>query len=342
MRFCFLDSTADYSVFSPDHHALRGAEKALHGLADALSARGHGVSVACRVSRRVERNGIAYVPAGEATDLVADVSVAFRDPALLGQVSARRQLLWVTASPEYMAHPAVQARILATRAGVLFCGAAQHRRWSGDGPAWIMPVGVRSPFLGRGTGVPASIDPVAVVTTHPQRGLDRLLDIWCDQIRPHVPGARLLVVSRLLGSGPDYVPEALRPLFERVEALASKEVEVCLPPGDLGLATLWSRARLHLYPTCDDDMCCWTLAESQACGVPAVVGPAGGAIDRIENGVSGYSVPDDAALAGVAVQILQDDGVFAGLSAAAGASFRHRSWNDAAVFLETLAAEVCV
>lgn len=342
MRFCFLDNSFDYKGLSPDRRALGGAEKALFGLSGALAARGHEVIVANRTTRSFEHNGVDWVPLESVVGQPVDVSVAFRAPALLGLTSAHRDFLWITSSPDYLDHPAVSSQLLKTGAGLLFSGPVQRHRWYGQQPAWIMPVGLRAPFLGRGSGRTVPVFPVAVVTTHPRRGLDRLLYIWCTQIRPAVPAARLLVLSRCLGGGRENVPVALESLFRRLEDLAPDGVEVCCPPGDSDMAALWSRARVHLYPAFDDDVCCWTLAESQACGVPAVAGSAGGASDRVDNGMTGYCVPDDAALAGVTVQILQDDGVFANLSAAAGAPSRHRSWDDAAVFLETLSVETCV
>jgi glycosyltransferase involved in cell wall biosynthesis len=91
-----------------------------------------------------------------------------------------------------------------------------------------------------------------------------------------------------------------------------------------------------LYPGHPRDYACWTLRDSQAAGLPAVGRAVGGVEDAIDNGQTGFVVPDEDAFANVALQILTDDGVYTSLHAAAAAVERRRTWATAANIVSQL------
>jgi glycosyltransferase involved in cell wall biosynthesis len=83
-------------------------------------------------------------------------------------------------------------------------------------------------------------------------------------------------------------------------------------------------------------MVCWTLLDSQACGLPAVARPLGGARERIRDGQTGQLVPDDDALVNLTVRLLGDDDTFWGMSRDARLLQRERSWDVAAAEFDAL------
>src|SRR6185312_15495853 len=95
-------------------------------------------------------------------------------------------------------------------------------------------------------------------------------------------------------------------------------------------------ARVHLYPSQATDYACWTLAESQAAGLPAVARPVGGTEERIVNGQTGYLVPDSAAMANVAVELLTNAAVYTSLSEASAHPSRRRTWAEVASEVDAL------
>src|SRR5262249_34255816 len=110
------------------------------------------------------------------------------------------------------------------------------------------------------------------------------------------------------------------------------------PQADDGMAAAFRAARVHLYPGQSTDFACWTLAESQAAGLPGVARPSGGAEERIVNGQTGYTVPDSAAMANVPVEILTNEAVYKTLSEAAVHPSRKRTWAEAAADIDALVA----
>ena len=174
--------------------------------------------------------------------------------------------------------------------------------------------------------------PHAVVTTHPLHGLSKILELWRDRIHPAKADAKLTVYSAALAKGIDGedVPEAIKPILDLVKSCAAANVEVSAPKGDSAMADTYRRSRVHLYPGHAKDFACWTLRDSQAAGLPAVAHGLGGLEDVVDNGQTGFIVPDDDAFANVALQILTDDGVYQSLNQAASAVERRRTWVTAA------------
>lgn len=340
MRITLLDDSVPFDGHTPASFPLGGAEKAFAGLAGALAARGHTVTVVNRCAHGMDIDGAAWRPWDSARPLESDAVIAYRRPSLLTQVrKAGRRVLWLAGAPDGLAKPAIDAALKEIAPTLAFVGPTQAARWRGPRLPWtVIPPGIAGEYLHGGGRLGAGGPPVAVVTTHPAHGLDWLLDLWTARIHPRCPTAELHVYSALL-SRPDAgrdLPEDYRPLRAKAEAAASKGVSIRSPQGDIAMALAYRAARLHLYPGHGEDMACWTLGESQACGVPAVARPAGAVHERIDNGQTGYIVPDDEAFANVAAQILSDDGMFAGLSAAAADKARTRTWERAAEAFETL------
>ncbi|MGC2856570.1 glycosyltransferase family 4 protein [Novispirillum sp. DQ9] len=340
MRIALIDDSVPFDGYTPASSPLGGAEKALVGLAKALAARGHEVTVINRCAHALRADGVDWRPWDSPRPLETDALVAYRRPSLLTQVrKAARRVLWLSGPPDGLAKPAIDAALKELNPTLAFIGPTQAARWRGPRLPWaVVPPGIADEYVHAGGRLGSGGPPVAITTTHPAHGLDWLVDLWTARIHPRCPTAELHIYSALL-SRPDLgraLPEEFRPLRAKVEAAAAQGVSLREPQGDVAMALAYRAARVHLYPGNRDDMACWTLGETQACGVPAVARPAGAAHERIDNGQTGYIVPDDDAFANVAAQVLNDDGMFAGLSSAAAEKARARTWASAAQAFEAL------
>lgn len=339
MHITMVDDSIPYDGFSPGSRPLGGAEKAFASLPGALARRGHQVHVYNRTRYPMVIEDAHWETMDKPFPTQTDLLIAFRKPSLLASVRlAAKRLLWTTASGHQL-EPARKA-IDSFQPILAFCGHTQLRSWSDAGalaPNVVAP-GLRPDYLADTPTILAE-RPTAVVTTHPAHGLDWLLDRWCGQIRPAVTQARLVVVSAVLDKGKSggEIPEALRPLLAKALAAAADGVEIVAPRGDGGMAELYRSARVHLYPGHADDMVCWTLIESQACGLPAVARPLGAVWERLKDGQTGQIVPDDAAFANLAIHLLTDDDVFWGMNRDARLLQRDRSWEVVAAEFDSLA-----
>jgi hypothetical protein len=330
MHITLVDDSIPFDGFTPATRALGGAEKAFASLAGALVRCGHDVHVYNRARFPLMIEGAHWETLEKGFPTQTDALIAFRKPSLLSSVRlAGKRLLWVTGSARQL-EPARKA-IESFRPVLVFQGVTQMVSWRNaeNLTAKALSPGVRLEFIAD-TPTQLTERPTAVVTTHPSHGLDWLLDRWIQQIQPAVPNARLVIVSAILGKGKVGVdiPDEMRSLLNR--AMEAKGIEIVAPSGDLTMAELYRSARVHLYPGHPDDMVCWTLMDSQACGLPAVARPLGAIHERLRDGETGHIVPDDEAFANVAIRLLTDDALFWGENRDARLTQRGRHWDQVA------------
>ncbi|CAA7616737.1 conserved hypothetical protein [Candidatus Terasakiella magnetica] len=337
MHITLVDDSIAFDGFSAASRPLGGPEKAFSSLPGALTQLGHTVQVfnRCRWGMYVE--GAQWETFEGKKPLHTDVLIAYRKPSLLEFVrQAEKRVLWFTGPGRLLDRPATRDLLEAHKPLLLLTAEAQARDFMPKGlTAALLPMAVRADYHG---GEPRPRQPPrAIVTTHPAHGLDWLLDLWISQIRPASPEAELHLISMTLAKAAEggEIEEALRPVAAK--ALAARDthgVVIGLPQGDYLMSEMFRDASVHLFPGHADDMGCFTLAESQASGCPAVVRPLGAVRERVADGVSAYVVPDDAAFANLAALLLNDAAVQRSMGAEARTLWRGRTWENTAQVLE--------
>lgn len=339
MHITLVDDSIPFDGFTASARALGGAEKAFAALPGALARRGHTVTVfnRCRWSLFIE--GCQWETLDGHKPLLTDVLVAFRKPALLEFVrQARRRVLWTTATARQLERAAASGPVADHKPLVLLSSAAQVPAEGLRGlKLAALPPAVRNDFLAERTTGPAQ-PPRAIVTTHPSHGLDWLLSLWLERIRPQVPDAELHILSMGLAKAAEggEIEEALRPLAERVLAARDYGIVIRRPGGDGTMTQVYGEASVHLYPGHEGDTTAFTLMESQACGLPAVLRPLGAAPERVADGRSAYVAPDDDAFANLTVMLLSTPDLSASMGAEARSLYTGRTWDAAAQHFEAL------
>jgi glycosyltransferase involved in cell wall biosynthesis len=340
MHITLVDDSIPFDGYTAAARPLGGAEKAFAALPGALARRGHTVAVInrCRWSMLVE--GAQWDNFSGRKPLTTDLLIAFRKPSLLEFMrQARRRVLWHVAPGRLLERPATRTLLQDHQALVLLVSQLQADEMAGSGlTTALLPPAVKSDFLAEAANPAPASPPHAIVTSHPAHGLDWLIDLWVARIHPLVPDAELHLHSMSLAKAAEggAVDPALAPLVAKVTAGAAQGIRVIRPQGDHLMAQAYRSARVHLYPGHSDDSAAYTLMESHAAGVPAVVRPLGAAPERIANGRSGMVAPDDEAFANLAALLLRDDGVHASHSAEARALYQGRNWDTAAAAVEEL------
>lgn len=339
MHITLVDDSIPFDGFTASARAMGGAEKAFAALPGALARRGHTVAVfnRCRWSMFVE--GAQWDVFDGKKPLNTDVLVAFRKPALLEFIrQAKRRILWTTQPARLLARKPTADLLNDLKPLVLLTSAAQSQGWSAPNVTTsLMPAAVKSEFLNAVPVEPAH-PPRAIVTTHPAHGLDWLVELWLSRIHPAAPEAELHIYSLSLAKAADggTVEPDLQMLAAKVLAARDHGVVILRPGADGVMAQAYSEARVHLYPGHADDCTAFTLMESQATGLPAVLRPLGAAPERAVNGHSAYVVPDDEAFANLAAMLLTNDTLARSMGAEAKAYYSGRSWDAAAEKFEAM------
>lgn len=345
MRILLLDQSYDFDGESPATRPLGGAEKALVHVAAALAGRGHDVTVINQGSQRKSVDGVLWLPWDTPRPPETDILIAFRKPALLGEMdNAGQRILWMWGSPKILSKPVNQSLLEKYNPALVFVGDAQRKAWKSwrDFSEVTVVPGLAEAFVHDQVSAPDD-PPVAIVTTHPLHNLEHLIELWQSRIQLANPSAELHIYSASLykGEATGEIDDRLKDVYEKAIVNRASGVRLKMPLADHEMANIYRSARVHLYPVIKDEYYCSTLAESQSCGLPAVVLPTkfdiAPILERVQNGLSGYIAPDDDAFVNLALELLDEDKtMYESLSRDARTLQSGRDWQTAAIEFERL------
>jgi glycosyltransferase involved in cell wall biosynthesis len=337
----FADDGIAFDGKSAEIAPIGGAESACVGLAEALAARGHRVTVYNNCIAALDHKDVAWRPIARGTPESADLYIANRGDKLLLRVPrARRTIFWIHNPANYLLKWRYLVKLWRRRPIIVFSGASHastYPRWAPAGRRVIIPYGIAEPFR---TASPASAPPPprAVFTSNPLRGLDWLLDRWEREIRPAVSGAELHLFSgpRTYGAVGALKAAQMAPILARAAALSASGVVLREPVPRAELARELARMRVYLYRGDLGETFCASAGEAQAMGVPGAVQPIGSLPERIIDGVTGFVAADADGFSAAAIRLLTDDALWQTQHAAALERQRSYGWGEAAAAFEQL------
>lgn len=340
-RVIFADDGIVFDGRTPEQGPLGGAESSVIQLVETLAARGHDVSVYNKCAAPLEYRGVKWRPLAEGVPDSADLYIANRGDKLLALCpNAKKTVFWTHNPCRYM----LKARYLwpfwKRRPVIVFIGAYHATTlpdWVPEGGRRIIPYGLPDLFC---EAAPADQvpGPRAIFTSNPLRGLDWLLDVWCQQIEPEVPGAELHIFSgaQTYGAAGARKGDAMSAVLDRAAGLADQGVRLRQPVDKAKLIEEIRLARVMLYKGDINETFCLAIAEAQAMGVPAVVQPIGSMVERVVDGETGFIRGDAEGFALAARQLLTDDGLWQTQHDRALLIQRGWRWPDAAAAFEGL------
>ena len=319
---------------------LGGAETAFVALAEALAARGHRVEARTNCRAPLRHKGVGWVPLAGGVPDACDLYIGNRGHRVIGLVpGAKRRLFWLHNPAGYLQKlrffwPLLRHRPILVTTGEYH--AQTVPRWLPCGGCRIIPYGVLDRFRDATEREPPP--PIAVFTSNPLRGLDWLLDLWFEQIRPAVPEAELHIYAgpAVYGlPGGKHTPE-MEAVLARADPLWAEGVFRHSPVGRDALVEVLTGARVMLYRGDPGETFCLALAEAQAMGVPAVVQPIGSVAERVIDNQTGRVTATDDEFAEAAVALLRDDELWRQYHRNALASQRGFAWDEVAAQFEGL------
>lgn len=341
MHIVLVDDSIPFDGYSPSSQPLGGAEKAFASLPGALARRGHRVQVFNRGGDRFQIEGASWETWQGAKPTVCDVLIAYRKPELLGFVPvAKYRTLWLAGSAAFLADEHSQVLLRTHAPSLVFMSEAHGTTYAPVVPdltVHVVPPGIRSEYLDPMSPGPTQ-PPYAVATSHPSLGLDWLIRLWVARVHPQCPHASLRVYSAVLDRA--LLGGEVPGPFKAVAALAlgaqDKGIVIHRPAADFTMADAYTGARAHLYPGDAREVYCYTLTESQACGVPAVARPFPATADCVADDVSGHLTASEDEFARRITSLLEDDAAYARLGEAARARMKGRDWDSVAAAFEAI------
>src|SRR5277367_5167789 len=228
---------------------LGGAETAFVALAEALAGRGHQVEARSRCTAALRHRDVNWAPIESGVPQTCDLYIGNRGHRLIGLVPRpRRRVLWLHNPANYLRKPRMAVRIAWYRPLIVTTGtyhASTVPAWLCDGGRVIIPYGVLDRF--RHAEQRETPPPRAIFTSNPLRGLDWLIDLWVERIRPAVPQAELhIYAGTAVYGGTIKHARKIEAVLTRTEALCGVGIHRHAPVGREKLIEVLSGARAML------------------------------------------------------------------------------------------------
>lgn len=312
----FADRTGHYDGRALETRPLGGTESSVILAARGLARRGHDVTVHSNCDGELMHEGVRWRPLSDAPVATCDAFIAIQQPELLDFVPRpRRRNLWVLWGANQLRHYKRLWRMWRHPPKPILMSLSQLRDY------WPVVPGrgdislIHLPLPDAVRGHPPLPEPPprrAIFASNPQRNLRGLVEIWGERILPALPDAVLDVYGvNSLKTGEDaweLWAGTLLPASASAQLRASVRVHRPAPKDELIAAMRGARAMLYLGHKAE--AFCLSLAEAQALGTPAVVGPIGAVPERVIDGVTGFHRADPAGFAAAAIQLLSDDALW--------------------------------
>ncbi|MBE9552086.1 MAG: glycosyltransferase family 4 protein [Proteobacteria bacterium] len=323
-RVAFLHSSNCYDGSSLRAKAIGGAASSTIELAEALAARGHRVFGLTGIAAPSEINGVSWRPIHSGDPIEVDLAVANHNASDLLHVRARKRVIWSRFKfnlDKFLRRGGALAAFRFSPAVVLqgTYHAASVSRFIPYSRRIIIPHGIAMVFQ---TTPPADNPPPpkAVFASQAYRGLDRLVRLWVNTIRPRLPNAELHVFSSDWNPCSDIDVDNLESEGVILRGLVSRQQ----------LAEEYRSARVMLYHGHRDEAFCNAAAEAVAMGVPIVTECIACMGERVAHDKTGLIAPTDQEFADAAVGLLSDDVLWRRLHQGALATRGDYTWDKAA------------
>jgi len=299
----FLDATTPFSGASLREGSLGGIQSGTVFLAEAMARAGHSVRVLNMIEAPVTVENVSYEPFEGAVraGVTADAAISNNRASLLAKVKARTRIIWFRNPTKFsrLLKKGDLAAVLSLRPHAVLLGAYHASKT----PGWIpfasrvvIPHGV-DPLFRRSEPSQEAPGPRAIFVSQPYRGLDWVMEVWRDRIKPHAPeGAELHVFTPKVHQIPGGRDELKHDGIIVRGSLSKSD-----------LARELQEARVMLYPGHRDETFCNAAAEATAAGLPVVTRGFGSLSDRIEHGHTGFIAEDAEAFARNALEVLSDE-----------------------------------
>jgi glycosyltransferase involved in cell wall biosynthesis len=334
-RICFVESSISFDGFSPTSRPLDPAAKALAYLTGALAQRGHTVCVVNKAEQPITCDGVRWLGWTEPPPEEPEIVVAVDDPTLFAHVpKGAKRLLWVHGAPALLDAEPAKSALAGWRPEIVFHSHAQRDRWPNPMGllALTLPPAPGHSFVEE-NAIGLAEPPRAITVCHPLGGLERLVRLFAERVRPAVPNAELHVHSALLDRARwgGEVSDAVRPLHELCQAWATAGVTAHRPLPDPQMADIYRQARTFLHPSLAHETAAIALMEAQAACLPAIgFAHSPLALERIADGITGRLCLSDDTFVGAAIELLSEPAAHARMSAACKETRRGRTWAIAA------------
>jgi glycosyltransferase involved in cell wall biosynthesis len=322
-----------------EEKSIAGTQTAFIELSRAFEQLGAVVNVYTDTHRVLDGSGRTWNQLSQVVGTVLyDLMIVNVSPYLFEKfkyINAKRKILWIHNEAKYLLYWHRLKYLLKHMPVVVFSG-KYHKStlpfFIPTGGRKVIPVGISDHILEMGESVPTKRSKKVYSASSPLKSLRWLVDLWVTQIHPNNSDAELHIFAEwktygVLGKS---VKHRIQTEIEYASQFTGNKIVIrdLMPKHELlqemrnGCAILYRGDRAETF--------CLAVAEAQALGLPAVVSNLGAMKEKVEHGVTGFVVKNDADFVTSTLCILSDDQLHESISSAAKIRYVEMNWLNAA------------
>ena len=333
MHFIFLEKSFDFTSSSLNLKAIDSFQRAFIHFCKELARRNHRITIFNNTSINKSEDGIDWLHFSEISNLSddPDVFIVCNDTNFLDiKINAKLKLFWINSNISIFDYKNILISLLKNKFIILYnsdylISSLPHNFQYI--PKIKFKIGVDNDFFKNQNFNINNCN--ALVTVHPLKGLDWLLDIWINIISLKIPWAEMHIYSNILYKKNFVKNIKINNLKLKLFKYKNNGIHIKKPEKEKEFIQTLSNYRVHINPSIDITSLPFSIIESQARGLPIVSRENYVISDYVYHDETAYISNNPNNFANKIIDLLTDNSLFLRMSSNTKLNNKINNWKTA-------------
>jgi glycosyltransferase involved in cell wall biosynthesis len=332
MQITFIENSINFTSSSLNYKAIDANKKNLINFAEKLAKNGHSITIYNNTNKVRKENGVLWncLDSIKREYIETDVLIVCDDIELINNnVNSKIKFFWLSYFLEEADQKKALINLIKNKYIILYNSISLIKNLKVNFnyvPKLHLDRGVNESFFNIKKSNLSKC--CALITSHPLRGLDWMIDVWKNIIALKVPWAELHIFSQTLSSKNFSKNVKINNLKLKLYEYKNEGIFIKKPLIESEFINNLNNYRVHLNPAINSDFFSSSILESQAAGIPVVSRINANIHEIIYNNETGYITNDIDEFASKTINLLNDNVLFSRISNNAKLNNRIKKWED--------------
>ena len=314
MHYIFLENSVNFTSSSLNLKAIDSFQRVLIHFTKELVKKNHKVTVYNNTAINKNEEGVYWKNISEASNSLvkSDVCIICNDVDFLNfNINAKLKLFWISSNINLSDYKKIMINLLKNKFIILYNSDALIYKLPHTFkyiPKIQFNIGINDNYFKNENFNINNCN--ALVTVHPLRGLDWLLDIWVNTISLKLPWAEMHIYSHTLYKKKFNNNIKINNLKLKLFKYKNSGIIIKKPQVESDFIKTLSNYRVHLNPSNDIMAIPLSIIESQARGIPIVSRENNDIYDYIYHNETGYITNDKNIFSNKTIDLLTNNNLF--------------------------------
>ena len=330
MHYIFLENSIDFTSSSLNLKAIDSFQRALIHFSKELVRKNHKVTIYNNTNVNKKDGGIYWRNISEASNSLveSDICIICNDVDYLNlNINAKLKFFWINSNIDLSDYKKTIINLLKNKFIILYNSDVLISKLPHNFkyiPKIQFNIGINDDFFQNENFNINNCN--ALVTIHPLRGLDWLLDVWVNIISLKLPWAEMHVYSHTLYKKNFVNNVKINNLKLKLFKYKNSGIFIKKPEVESDFINTLSNYRVHLNPNNDIMAIPSSIMESQARGIPIVSRENNDIYNYIYHNETGYITNDENIFSKKTIDLLTDNSLFLRMKSNSKLNNKIKNW----------------